>query len=1168
MYSAGLGSGNRTLPEVMKIIQDQTSQFFAPRASKPRINKLLKEIEHINRELREHILDQDKYDDVFNELETAGVSIETTGQQLNNARKQQRQLQHKLDIWDQWINLNNKRDQLKEVPFVEAFPTDGVKRFDRLKTEQESYQERLQEKQSKSDADKHSKMQLTVDSQVLSLSKKIESVSRGLVLYIQNCNDKKSSQSRFESAEQQMNKVLRDLGEDWNVERLSNFDLSVTMQERFKQTRAQLVEATNQVNEHSIIHSQHKEHYNDKKSQKKQANKELAGILQTYPNLDIEGIKKVQMQLANYQSNEQELSKLTQECKSSSENLATTLRSIGSDWTEDKLQQFDASIAIHEQVSDFKKTLAKAEVKQSNTNNRLEDLKDRVENAESKLANTKQLLSELSEPEISDELLLTNNLKKLKKLRRKYTENVQNKASLSHYKERLNDLDGQLNRLDKLNEVLISVIPRWLIPMLLVIGIAGAVGIWFFLERWLEASVFFGLIMLFLVIVLFLKSKQGSDKSLDDKVIQKQELQESMDSIINQSDKKQSEINSIETTINDLLKVLKLNEPVNQQLIDDVESTMEGDINLLKDRKPLELQQIEESGVLAKLKDRISNNQEDTESTNTELQNIQKQWQKWLADKGLPETLTPENTGHVLGKIDTAWEQLRDVNKYRERIAALEKEIQSYIAFISEVVNNSDLEEQAPSGVELTVGFLDDCLTETVVQQRLLSESQSRLRQLEKEFKREKNKLQEIEKKYNNKISNRHKIEQQWLTVLKELNLAEDTSIEMAGTLYQTVEKAMDKYQHVDALDTEKNTLNGLIKKFHTKSENLLKKLGRASTEPVNLEIVIPSLVDELESARNQQRDFKNLDDNILVLDTEIFNLNKQLNRRKTDIDDLFQAAGSNDEEVFRDNANNYNERITLEGTIRDLEIQIKNQACRGEKFSILEKELYDKSEDELKTEMEELELIVNELDEQHQQLIHEKGQLGEQLNNLEKSDEVTSLKTEKQSNLSQLSADAEDWSVLKITGYLIDKAREKYEKERRPGVLKEAEKYFRHFTAGRYTDVQAPLGDEEIRVRSKNEPPKKINQLSTGTAEQLYLSLRFGFVKEFVQRSASLPLIFDDILVNFDPDRARAASEAIVELAKSQQIIYFTCQPATVDLLKEIDDSIPVLNLKGGKLY
>ena len=91
--------------------------------------------------------------------------------------------------------------------------------------------------------------------------------------------------------------------------------------------------------------------------------------------------------------------------------------------------------------------------------------------------------------------------------------------------------------------------------------------------------------------------------------------------------------------------------------------------------------------------------------------------------------------------------------------------------------------------------------------------------------------------------------------------------------------------------------------------------------------------------------------------------------------------------------------------------------------------------------------------------------------------------------------------------------------------------------------------------------------QLSRGTAEQLYLSLRFGFVREFVGRSEPLPLVFDDILVNFDPARARAPAAAIRDLSESLQIFLFTCHPATVQLVREVDGGVPVFSLKDGRL-
>ncbi len=77
--------------------------------------------------------------------------------------------------------------------------------------------------------------------------------------------------------------------------------------------------------------------------------------------------------------------------------------------------------------------------------------------------------------------------------------------------------------------------------------------------------------------------------------------------------------------------------------------------------------------------------------------------------------------------------------------------------------------------------------------------------------------------------------------------------------------------------------------------------------------------------------------------------------------------------------------------------------------------------------------------------------------------------------------------------------------------------------------------------------------ELSRGTAEQLYLCLRLGLASEFARRSVSLPLIMDDVLVNFDPERARAVAQELAYYSRDRQVLIFTCHPETARLFAEV---------------
>ena len=64
-------------------------------------------------------------------------------------------------------------------------------------------------------------------------------------------------------------------------------------------------------------------------------------------------------------------------------------------------------------------------------------------------------------------------------------------------------------------------------------------------------------------------------------------------------------------------------------------------------------------------------------------------------------------------------------------------------------------------------------------------------------------------------------------------------------------------------------------------------------------------------------------------------------------------------------------------------------------------------------------------------------------------------------------------------------------------------------------------------------EPSSTPALLSRGSIEQLYLCLRIGLAETFAERAEALPIIFDDVLVNFDPARAASVAEVLAETAE-----------------------------------
>ena len=85
---------------------------------------------------------------------------------------------------------------------------------------------------------------------------------------------------------------------------------------------------------------------------------------------------------------------------------------------------------------------------------------------------------------------------------------------------------------------------------------------------------------------------------------------------------------------------------------------------------------------------------------------------------------------------------------------------------------------------------------------------------------------------------------------------------------------------------------------------------------------------------------------------------------------------------------------------------------------------------------------------------------------------------------------------------------------------------------------------------------------LSLGTCQQLYLSLRIALLLAADNVGRAIPILADDILVNFDSARRRGAARALAELAQSRQVIMFTCHEEVVSVLREVSDAANVIEL------
>ena len=153
-----------------------------------------------------------------------------------------------------------------------------------------------------------------------------------------------------------------------------------------------------------------------------------------------------------------------------------------------------------------------------------------------------------------------------------------------------------------------------------------------------------------------------------------------------------------------------------------------------------------------------------------------------------------------------------------------------------------------------------------------------------------------------------------------------------------------------------------------------------------------------------------------------------------------------------------------------------------------------------------------------------------------------------------QLAAAVDRYVPLLFARHLLQQAIQRFERESQPEMLREVSRIFRSMTGSRYTRVDRPVAESApLLIHRGDDESLEPGQLSTGTREQLYLAIRLAYVLHYCGRAEPLPIIMDDVLANFDDDRARQTLRGLGEITDRVQVIMFTCHPHLVSLAREV---------------
>ena len=170
---------------------------------------------------------------------------------------------------------------------------------------------------------------------------------------------------------------------------------------------------------------------------------------------------------------------------------------------------------------------------------------------------------------------------------------------------------------------------------------------------------------------------------------------------------------------------------------------------------------------------------------------------------------------------------------------------------------------------------------------------------------------------------------------------------------------------------------------------------------------------------------------------------------------------------------------------------------------------------------------------------------------------------------LSDMQDAIERFIEVKASAIILRWAINRYREQAQGPMLGSASRIFGQLTGGRYSALTVDEESEEPSLlavlRDDPGPPgiyRDRAQLSEGTRDALYLSLRLAAIEVHLKEHPGMLVIADDLFVNLDDQRAAAGMKVLADLSCSTQVIYLTHHQHLESVAKATVGNLDVVHL------
>lgn len=1119
IYSAGIGAAR--LPQAIRAIAVRRDEIFAPRGRKHRMVETGHALEEKRSQLREATQNADRFAALTEEARQLGDAADEAARRRGDLQAELGRARQLEQAWEPWNELVETEREL-ELLTVADFPANGIPRLELLEERVRNAASaektaRLRVTAARSDAD----VQIEHEG-ILSRSAEVLALQSGMDHFRSAVNDLPRREQERDSLQAQLDDALGDLGDDWDIARLEAFRFSGSDESEVGQHRLHLEESENA--------------RRTAKARQEDATETLRAA-EPHPDDDdllarTEEIKRVERGRAAFADAVASLPAARTELQAAGSEADRALGELSPGWTADQLDQLDQldlSIEARGEIGEFAERLRQADDETKRLRVLAEQSELLLKEARREETTAGDNLAAVPQPALDAEAV-SERRRTVRAMRARLRE-------AEAARQRIDALEGQIAAAGGPGAEATEGKRDWnriigglgALAGIAVLAIGVALG-----GASLVVGSIAGLLLAAIGASLFFLSRARALDGADSPIIR------------NTHDALRGERDSEKKIADELTAgaAALAVERIDEDALDEAGAALDRATDALRDR----------DGLARRLTECEARRKEREQATEAAVGAVDealsvreargREWSAWLAQRGLRDDFRPDNVSELLSAATVARQAIAAQRGKREHVKRLERIASDFSA------------EVEPLAAQFGMQAADDPAALEAAAVQLVERLRAAARRAD-DFERDTETASESEAVLASAVERKAKAASAWGGWLAAHGLDAGLAPDAVLRLRERVETARAQRRLLAGTERRIDGVRKIIDEYAATVAVPAAAFGIAidMSIPTSVEHAAQRLIDLRTDVARRVDERRVASERLTEAEQVLAEALTDLGEARRELNALLDRGGAlqgedlgRRAEDFRRRAAAFDERQAALDRKTGLERQLRRLFGSGERHIAAVSEIRTLDRQQIAARCKRIEGLVADADAEFGEASEGLGTVRQQLADLGSGSESSRLRMEQERLIEQARDDAREWAKLQLAGWLLARTRAKFEAERQPDVLRHAQEFLAAASGGRYRQVQAPLGEQRINAVEAGGAAKLPAQLSRGTREQLYLALRFGLIRELGERTERMPVVVDEVLVNFDPERALHAARAFHRLAETHQVLVFTCHPETVE--------------------